>query len=72
VVVVTGHRASLRGTPARAGSLRAVTGVATPEWARHLPPGVDPDSIDLLTRASLPASPGGTRVPVCAPATGWS
>jgi malonyl-CoA/methylmalonyl-CoA synthetase len=33
-----------------------VTGVATPEWARHLPPGVDPDSIDLLARASLPAA----------------
>ncbi len=52
----TGHRASLRCHPSTAGSLRAVTGVATPEWARHLPPGVDPGSIDLLARRTLPAA----------------
>ena len=33
-----------------------MTGVATPEWARHLPPGVDPGSVDLLARRSLPAA----------------
>jgi malonyl-CoA/methylmalonyl-CoA synthetase len=33
-----------------------VTGAATPEWARHLPPGVDPASVDLLARRSLPAA----------------
>jgi malonyl-CoA/methylmalonyl-CoA synthetase len=33
-----------------------VTGVATPEWARHLPAGVTPDSVDLLARRSLPAA----------------
>jgi malonyl-CoA/methylmalonyl-CoA synthetase len=27
-----------------------------PEWARHLPPGVAPESIDLLARGSLPAA----------------
>ena len=39
-----------------AGSLRAVTGTETPVWARHLPPGVDPASVDLLARRSLPAA----------------
>jgi malonyl-CoA/methylmalonyl-CoA synthetase len=27
-----------------------------PEWARHLPPGVHADSVDLLARRSLPAA----------------
>jgi malonyl-CoA/methylmalonyl-CoA synthetase len=27
-----------------------------PAWARHLPPGVDPASVDLLARRSLPAA----------------
>jgi len=27
-----------------------------PEWARHLPPGVAPASVDLLARGSLPAA----------------
>jgi malonyl-CoA/methylmalonyl-CoA synthetase len=36
-----------------------------PEWARHLAPGVDPGTVDLLTRRSLPAawSDGWTRAP---------
>ncbi len=29
-----------------------------PAWARHLPPGVDPASVDLLARRSLPAAWG--------------
>jgi len=29
-----------------------------PAWARHLPPGVDPASVDLLARGSLPAAWG--------------
>jgi malonyl-CoA/methylmalonyl-CoA synthetase len=33
-----------------------VTGATTPEWARHLPPGVDPGAVDLLARRSLPAA----------------
>ncbi len=33
-----------------------MTGAATPEWARHLPPGVDPGTVDLLARRSLPAA----------------
>ncbi len=33
-----------------------MTGAATPEWARHLPAGVDPGSVDLLARRSLPAA----------------
>jgi malonyl-CoA/methylmalonyl-CoA synthetase len=33
-----------------------VTGAATPEWARHLPTGVDPSAVDLLARRSLPAA----------------
>jgi malonyl-CoA/methylmalonyl-CoA synthetase len=33
-----------------------VSEVPTPEWARHLPPGVAPDSVDLLARRSLPAA----------------
>jgi malonyl-CoA/methylmalonyl-CoA synthetase len=56
MVVRAGHRSSLRVSPGRAGSLRAVTGATTPEWARHLPPGVDPDSVDLLARRCLPAA----------------
>jgi malonyl-CoA/methylmalonyl-CoA synthetase len=27
-----------------------------PDWARHLPPGVRPESVDLLARRSLPAA----------------
>ena len=27
-----------------------------PDWARHLPAGVAPDSVDLLARRSLPAA----------------
>ena len=27
-----------------------------PQWARHLPPGVDPATVDLLARGSLPAA----------------
>jgi malonyl-CoA/methylmalonyl-CoA synthetase len=33
-----------------------VTGEATPEWARHLPAGVEPGSVDLLARRCLPAA----------------
>jgi malonyl-CoA/methylmalonyl-CoA synthetase len=33
-----------------------VTGGATPAWARHLLPGVDPGSVDLLAQRSLPAA----------------
>ena len=33
-----------------------MTGAAPPEWGRHLPPGVDPASVDLLARRSLPAA----------------
>ena len=33
-----------------------MTRAATPEWARHLPAGVDPGSVDLLARRSLPAA----------------
>jgi malonyl-CoA/methylmalonyl-CoA synthetase len=33
-----------------------VTGAVAPEWARHLPPGVDPASVDLVGRRSLPAA----------------
>lgn len=33
-----------------------MNGGATPAWARHLPPGVDPGSVDLLARRSLPAA----------------
>ena len=50
------HRSSLRAVPPCAGSLRAVSGTETPVWARHLPPGVDPTSVDLLARRSLPAA----------------
>ncbi len=60
VVVVAGHRPSLRGAPGDTGSLRAVTGGvtggATPAWARHLPAGVDPGSVELLAQRSLPAA----------------
>ena len=60
VVVGAGHRPSLRAAPGATGSLRAVTGGvtggATPAWARHLPPGVDPGSVDLLAQRSLPAA----------------
>ena len=33
-----------------------MSGTETPVWARHLPPGVDPTSVDLLARRSLPAA----------------
>jgi malonyl-CoA/methylmalonyl-CoA synthetase len=33
-----------------------MTDVATPEWVRHLPDGVTPESVDLLARRSLPAA----------------
>jgi malonyl-CoA/methylmalonyl-CoA synthetase len=33
-----------------------VIGAATPEWARHLPPGVEPEAVDLLARRTLPAA----------------
>jgi malonyl-CoA/methylmalonyl-CoA synthetase len=33
-----------------------VTGAAIPAWGRHLPAGVDPASVDLLARRSLPAA----------------
>jgi malonyl-CoA/methylmalonyl-CoA synthetase len=56
VVVRPGHRPSLRGPRHRAGTLREVTGTIVPEWARHLPAGVDPGSVDLLAGRSLPAA----------------
>lgn len=33
-----------------------MTDAAAPEWARHLPAGVDPGSVQLLARRSLPAA----------------
>jgi malonyl-CoA/methylmalonyl-CoA synthetase len=33
-----------------------VTGVAPPEWARHLPAGLEPEAVDLLARRTLPAA----------------
>jgi malonyl-CoA/methylmalonyl-CoA synthetase len=33
-----------------------VTDAAAPEWSRHLPAGVDPGSVQLLARRSLPAA----------------
>jgi malonyl-CoA/methylmalonyl-CoA synthetase len=34
-----------------------MAGMAEPaHWSRHLPPGVDPESLDLLARVSLPAA----------------
>ena len=77
MVVRTGHRSSLRARSGCPGSLRAVTGVATPEWARHLPAGVDPARSTSLARRSLPAAwartgPRPPTRPRCTATTGGS
>src|SRR6185312_16118843 len=56
VVVGAGHHASLRVPSGVTGSLRLVTRVAPPEWARHLPAGLEPEAVDLLARRTLPAA----------------
>jgi malonyl-CoA/methylmalonyl-CoA synthetase len=50
---------------------------AAPQWARHLPPGVEPASVDLLARGSLPAAwaanwEAAPDAPAIGDASGWT
>jgi malonyl-CoA/methylmalonyl-CoA synthetase len=54
-----------------------VSDATTPDWARHLPAGVDPASVDLLGRRSLPAAwvarwAASPDTPALHDATGWT
>ena len=51
-IVLARHALSLRAATRRPGSLRSMD----PAWARHLPEGVRPETVDLLARRSLPAA----------------